>query len=39
MKGAKKWKLNPARTASELDADYYGRQLEKAWEESAFVFG
>ena len=38
MKDAKKWEVDPARTASEFDAGYYRGLLEKAWEEAAFVF-
>jgi DNA polymerase, archaea type len=35
---AKKWEVEPERTASEFDIGYYGKLLEKAWEETAFVF-
>jgi DNA polymerase I len=38
VKDAKKWEVDPARTASEFDAGYYRGLLEKAWEEAAFVF-
>jgi DNA polymerase elongation subunit (family B) len=38
VKDAKKWEVEPERTASEFDAGYYGKLLEKAWEEAAFVF-
>ncbi len=38
VKDAKKWEVDPARTASEFDAGYYGGLLEKAWGEAAFVF-
>jgi hypothetical protein len=38
VKDAKKWEMDPARTASEFDADYYRGLLEKAWVEAAFVF-
>jgi len=35
---AKKWKVNPERTASKFDAGYCGKLLHKAWVEAAFVF-
>jgi DNA polymerase I len=38
VKDAKKWEVDPVRTATEFDASYYGGLLEKAWEEAAFVF-
>jgi DNA polymerase, archaea type len=38
VKDAKKWEVDPAKTASEFDAGYYGRLLEEAWGEAAFVF-
>ena len=38
VKDAKKWEVEPERTASEFDAGYYGKLLEKAWEEVGFVF-
>ena len=38
IKDAKKWEVDPARTASKFDALYYRGLLEKAWEESAFCF-
>jgi hypothetical protein len=38
VKDAKKWEVDPARTASEFDAAYYRGLLEKAWAEAAFVF-
>ena len=38
VKDAKKWKVDPEKTASEFDAGYYGGLLEKAWNEAAFVF-
>ena len=31
-------KVDPAKTASEFDAGYHGRLLEKTWEVEAFVF-
>ena len=37
MKDAQKWEVNTERDASEFDAGYYGKLLEKAWEEVAFV--
>jgi DNA polymerase I len=39
VKDAKKWEVEPERTAAGFDAGYYGKMLEKAWEEAAFVFG
>jgi hypothetical protein len=30
--------VEPERTASEFDAGYYGKLLEKEWEEVGFVF-
>jgi len=33
-----KWKVDTERDASEFDAMYYGKLLEKAWNEVAFVF-
>jgi DNA polymerase I len=38
IKDAKKWDVDPERTASKFDAMYYRGLLEKAWTESAFVF-
>jgi DNA polymerase elongation subunit (family B) len=38
VKDAKKWEVDPARTAYEFDAGYYKGLLEKAWGEAAFVF-
>mgnify|MGYP000848168201 CR=1 FL=1 len=38
VKDAKSWGVEPDRTASEFDADYYLRLLEKAWEQAAYVF-
>lgn len=38
VKYAKKWEVEPERTASEFDAGYYGKLLEKAWGEVAYVF-
>jgi DNA polymerase I len=35
---AAKWKVDTERAASEFDAGYYGKLLEKAWAEAAFVF-
>ena len=37
MKDAKKWEVDAEKDASEFDAGYYGRLLEKAWDEVAFV--
>jgi DNA polymerase, archaea type len=38
IRNARKWEVDPERTASEFDAVYYRGLLEKAWEEAAFVF-
>jgi DNA polymerase, archaea type len=35
---AAKWDVDTERDASELDSEYYGKLLEKAWDEVAFVF-
>jgi DNA polymerase, archaea type len=35
---ATKWEVDTERDASEFDAMYYGKLLEKAWVEVAFVF-
>jgi DNA polymerase I len=35
---AAKWDVDTERDASEFDAGYYGKLLEKAWDEVAFVF-
>jgi hypothetical protein len=34
---AAKWEVDTERDASEFDAGYYARLLEKAWDEVAFV--
>jgi hypothetical protein len=34
----KKWEAEPKRTAEGFDIGYYEKLLEKAWEETAFVF-
>ena len=38
MRDAKNWEVEPKSSASEFDAEYYGKLLEKAWAEVAFVF-
>jgi DNA polymerase, archaea type len=38
VKDAKSWAVEPDRTASEFDIGYYGKLLEKAWVEVAYVF-
>jgi hypothetical protein len=38
VKDAKRWEVEPDRTASEFDAGYYRKLLDKAWEEVAYVF-
>ena len=35
---AAKWEVDTERDASEFDAGYYRKLLEKAWEEAAFTF-
>ena len=37
IRDARKWEVDPERTASKFDAMYYRRLLEKAWAEAAFV--
>src|SRR5271157_6038167 len=39
IRDARKWEVDPERTASKFDAVYYRGLLEKAWGEAAFVFG
>jgi len=38
IKDARKWEVDPERTASEFDAVYYRGLLEKVWGEVSFVF-
>jgi DNA polymerase I len=38
IRDARKWEVDPERTASKFDAGYYRGLLEKAWSEAAFVF-
>ncbi|MGD0953579.1 MAG: hypothetical protein ABR985_14515 [Methanotrichaceae archaeon] len=38
VKDARKWEVDPDRTASKFDSVYYRGLLEKAWLETAFVF-
>lgn len=38
VRNAGLWEVEPEGTASEFDVRYYGKLLEKAWEEAAFVF-
>jgi DNA polymerase I len=38
VKDAKKWEVDPVRTALKFDASYYRGLLEKAWKETAYVF-
>jgi hypothetical protein len=38
VKDAKRWEVEPDRTASEFDGDYYRKLLDKTWEEAAYVF-
>jgi DNA polymerase, archaea type len=37
VKDAKKWEVEPEKTAAKFDAGYYGKLLETAWDEVAFV--
>jgi DNA polymerase I len=39
VKDAGRWEVETVEYASEFDAEYYSKLLEKAWEEVAFVFG
>jgi len=34
---ARKWEVDPERTASKFDSVYYRGPLDKAWTEAAFV--
>ena len=38
VRDAAKWEVDTERDASEFDAGYYRKLLEKAWDEVAFVF-
>jgi hypothetical protein len=38
VKDSMKWEVDSERDASEFDAEYYAKLLEKAWDEIAFVF-
>jgi DNA polymerase elongation subunit (family B) len=38
IRDARRWEVDPERTASKFDAGYYQGLLEKAWGEAAFVF-
>jgi DNA polymerase elongation subunit (family B) len=38
IRDARKWEVDPERTASKFDAAYYRVLLEKTWGEAAFVF-
>lgn len=38
VRDANKWEADPERTARKFDVGYYGKLLEKAWEEEPFVF-
>jgi len=38
IKDARKWEVDPERTASKFDSVYYRGLLGKAWGEAAFVF-
>jgi DNA polymerase I len=39
VKDAEGWVVDVERDASGFDVEYYGKLLEKAWQEVAFVFG
>ena len=39
VKDAGRWEVEVEMMAAEFDAGYYGKLLEKAWEEARFVFG
>jgi hypothetical protein len=39
VKNADRWEVEMEGEASEFDARYYSKLLEKAWSEVAFVFG
>jgi len=38
VRDASKWEIDTERDASKFDEGYYGKLLEKAWEEVAFAF-
>ena len=38
VRDAGRWDVDTEWDASEFDSDYYGRLIDKAWEEAAFVF-
>jgi len=38
IRDARKWEVDPERTAFKFDPMYYRGLLEKAWGEAAFVF-
>ena len=38
IRDARKWEVDPERTASKFDGSYYRGLLEKAWGEAVFVF-
>jgi hypothetical protein len=38
VRDAEKWEVDTERDASEFYAGYYGKLLEKAWDEIIFVF-
>jgi len=38
VKDAKKWEVDPAKTAFEFDHAYYKGLLETAWGQTSFVF-
>lgn len=38
VRKAGKWNVDPEIEVSEFDAGHYGKLLEKAWEEAAFVY-
>ena len=38
VRDADRWQVDTEWDASEFDLDYYGKQIEKAWEEASFAF-
>lgn len=38
IRNARKWEVDPERTATDFDVVYYRGLLEKAWQETSFVF-
>jgi DNA polymerase I len=38
VEDADRWEVDPARTASTFDSEYYAKLMQKAWDEVGFVF-